>query len=83
MQNEAALRLLAADLTTDDAIVGSLRGLLDDLDALDAELTDAEGVAETIPERAKYLALSHALPRRLIAAHRDWAMEVITALEDR
>lgn len=81
MQNEAALRLLAADLTDDAATVASLRGLLADLDRLEADLAEVEDVSGAIAHRARYLELSHGLPRRLIAAHREWAEEVIAALE--
>lgn len=81
MQNEAALRLLAGDLLDDRATVASLRGLLADLDRLDAELAAAERATAAIEHRARYLALSHGLPRRLIAAHRAWAEEVIAALD--
>jgi DNA-binding PadR family transcriptional regulator len=81
MQNEAALRLLAADLTDDRQTVASLRGLLAELDELEAELGELENVTERIPHRARYLALSHRLPRKLLAAHREWAQEVIEELE--
>lgn len=81
MQNEAALRLLAADLTDDRNTIASLRGLLSELDELEQELSEVEAVTEQIPHRARYLALSHELPRKLIAAHREWAEGVIAALE--
>jgi DNA-binding PadR family transcriptional regulator len=81
IQNEAALRLLAADLTDDRKTIASLRGLLAELDELEAELADVEQVTERIPHRARYLALSHRLPRKLLAAHREWANEVIEELE--
>jgi DNA-binding PadR family transcriptional regulator len=81
MQSEPALRLLAADLTEDRTTIASLRGLLDELDELEAELDEVAQVAEGISHRARYLALSHELPRKLIAAHREWAQEVIEALE--
>ena len=81
MQNEAALRLLAGDLTDDRHAVQSMRGLLADLDRLEADLGEVERVSAGIEHRARYLELSHGLPRRLIAAHREWAEEVIAALE--
>jgi hypothetical protein len=81
MQNEAALRLLAADLTDDRRTMESLRGLLAQLDELEAELAEVEQVSEGIPHRARYLALSHRLPRKLLEAHREWALEVIEELE--
>jgi DNA-binding PadR family transcriptional regulator len=81
MQNEAALRLLAADLTDDRKTIESLRGLLAELDGLEAELDDIEGAAGGIGHRERYLELSHRLPRKLLAAHREWAEEVIAELE--
>jgi DNA-binding PadR family transcriptional regulator len=81
MQNEAALRLLAADLSDDARTVESLRGLLDELDELEAELDALETFTQGITHRAHYLELSHRLPRKLIAAHREWAQEVIGELE--
>jgi DNA-binding PadR family transcriptional regulator len=81
MQNEPALRLLAGDLTDDKKTVQSLRGLLRELDELEAELAEVEKVTAEIPHRARYLALSHRLPRKLIAAHREWAEDVISDLE--
>lgn len=80
MQSEPALRLLAADLTDAAGTVESLRGLLAEIDAMERELEDVERVTAQIPHRARYLALSHGLPRRLLAAHREWAEEVIAAL---
>lgn len=81
MQSEPALRLLAADLTDDAATIESLRGLLAEIGELEAELAAAERAGADVPHRARYLALSHGLPRRLLAAHREWAEEVIAALE--
>jgi PadR family transcriptional regulator, regulatory protein AphA len=80
MQNEPALRLLAADLTDDRATIESLRGLLREIEELEAELEAVEAAGGRLPHRARYLALSHRLPRRLLAAYREWAEEVIAEL---
>jgi DNA-binding PadR family transcriptional regulator len=82
MQSEPALRLLAADLTDNRNTVESLRGLLRELDELDHELSEIQQASDQVTHRARYLRLSHDLPRRLIAAHREWAKEVISALEN-
>jgi DNA-binding PadR family transcriptional regulator len=76
IRNEAAVRLLAGDLVDDETIVASLRGLADQVDALERDLDESERIAEGIPHRARYLALSHRLPRKLLAAHREWIAEV-------
>jgi hypothetical protein len=76
IRNEAAVRLLAGDLVDDETIVASLRGLADQVDALERDLDESERFAEGIPHRARYLALSHRLPRKLLAAHREWIAEV-------
>jgi hypothetical protein len=54
-----------------------LRGL----DELDHELIDIEQEADQVPHRPRYLRLSHSLPRRLLAVHRECAHEVIASLE--
>lgn len=82
VQCEPAMRLLAGDLLGDEAIVGSLRGLLDELDRLEDELDRLTAAGRELPHRARYLELSHGLPRRMLDAHRAWAAEVIAALED-
>jgi DNA-binding PadR family transcriptional regulator len=76
MQNEAAIRLLAGDMIDDATIVASLRAMRSDLDRLEASLIDSERVAREIPERTKYLLLSHRLGHRLIDAHRAWIDEI-------
>jgi PadR family transcriptional regulator, regulatory protein AphA len=81
LQNEPALRLLAADLTDDEKTIASLRGLLDEIDELESELAVVEQDSKRIEHRARYLALSHRLPRKLLAAHREWVEEVIAELE--
>lgn len=76
MQNEAAIRLLAGDMVDDATIVASLTGLRSELDRLEADLANSERIAERIPERTRYLLLSHRLARRLLRAHREWIDEV-------
>ncbi|HVF77801.1 MAG TPA: hypothetical protein VNA28_05845 [Solirubrobacteraceae bacterium] len=80
IRNEAAIRLLAGDLIDDAAIVESLRGLDAQIDELEAQLDDSERRAQSIPHRARYLSLSHRLPRKLLAAHREWVQEVADEL---
>lgn len=80
IRNEAAIRLLAGDLIDDATIVASLRGLEAQIDELEAQLDRSERHAGSIPHRARYLALSHRLPRKLLQAHREWVREVADEL---
>ena len=80
MQNEAAIRLLAGDLIEDATIVASLTALRPELDRLEASLAASERLAEDLPERTRYLLLSHRLARRILDAHREWIDEVEGAL---
>lgn len=73
---EPALRLLAADLVGEEAVLTSLRGLRAEIADLEARLDVAEAVAETLPGRKAYLLLSHALARALVRAHGEWLDEV-------
>jgi hypothetical protein len=76
MQNEAAIRLLAGDLIDDRAIIASLRALREQIDELSVSLAQGVEVAQQVPERARYLILSHSLAKRLLDAHRDWIDDV-------
>lgn len=76
IQLEPALRLLAADLVGERAVLASLRGLRGEIDDLYARLETADEVAPTIPHRAKYLRLNHRLARKLVDAHAEWLDEV-------
>jgi DNA-binding PadR family transcriptional regulator len=73
---EPAIRLLAADLVGDEAVVESLQAVHAEIDDLRARLDAAEEVAGTIPHRERYLRLNHALARRLVDAHDEWLAEV-------
>jgi DNA-binding PadR family transcriptional regulator len=76
IQMEPAWRLLAADLTGEEAVLESLRPLRDEIADLLARLDVAEAVARTIPSRERYLMLNHRLARRILEAHADWLDEV-------
>ncbi len=73
IQEEAAVRLLAADIAGDDtAVAASLASMRAELDALAAGIDEAEVVASTFPHRERYLRLVHELGRALVAVHRTW-----------
>jgi DNA-binding PadR family transcriptional regulator len=83
MQHEAVVRLLAADIVGDAAVLDSLRALRDEIAAISARLDAAEAVARTIPSREDYLLLNHRLARRIVRAHTDWLNEVERKLASR
>ena len=75
IQNEAIVRVLAADIVGDERALEGLRGLRADLAEIDASLDAAEALAAGLPHRARYLLLNHRLARRLVRAHREWLDE--------
>ena len=76
IQHDAAVRLLAADLVGDEAVLASLRGLREEIADISARLDAGEAIAATIPSRERYLLLNHRLARRIVKAHIDWLDEV-------
>jgi DNA-binding PadR family transcriptional regulator len=76
IQQEAAVRLLAADLTDDAAVLASLEAMRADIAEASAQLDEGEAVAETLPHRERYLHLVHRLGRALLTAHAEWLDEV-------
>jgi DNA-binding PadR family transcriptional regulator len=76
LQLEPVVRLLAADVVGDAAVLASLRGLRSDLADLHARLDVADAAAETLPHRRDYLLLNHRLARALVRAHEEWLDEV-------
>ena len=76
IQNEAVVRLLAADLVGERAVLKSLSALGDEIAEISARLDAAEAIATTFPSRAKYLRLNHRLARRVVQAHAEWLDEI-------
>jgi len=76
IQHDTVVRVLAGDLVGDEAILASLAGLRGDLADLSLRLEEAERAVETLPHRARYLALVHSLGRKLLRAHEEWADEI-------
>jgi PadR family transcriptional regulator, regulatory protein AphA len=83
MQHEAVVRLLAADIVGDAAVLDSLAALRDEIAAITARLDAAETIARTIPSREAYLLLNHRLARRIVQAHSDWLDDVERELGSR
>jgi DNA-binding PadR family transcriptional regulator len=76
IQHEAAIRLFAADLGDQSAVLESLRALRDTLPRLEALCDEYEERAQRIPHRTRAIELEISLARRLIRAHREWVDDV-------
>ena len=76
IKNEAHLRLLAGDLLTDEQILGSFRGMLPELDRLEALVEAMYTQADRVPARTRYLRLSHDYARKLVRLHREWIADI-------
>jgi PadR family transcriptional regulator, regulatory protein AphA len=83
IQHDAVVRLLAADIVGEKAVLDSLLALRDELAAISARLDAAEAVARTIPSREDFLLLNHRLARRIVQAHTDWLDEIERKLGSR
>jgi DNA-binding PadR family transcriptional regulator len=75
IQNEGIVRVLATDIVGDEPVLESLRALRTEIADVSARMDVAEAVAETLPERKKYLLLNHRLSRRLLDAFSEWIDE--------
>ena len=86
IKNEAHLRLLAGDMLDDAQIVESFRGMLPELERLEALVADMDAQADRVPHRTRYLRLNHAYARKLVALHREWVAavenELLTPVSD-
>ena len=83
MQVEPVVRLLAADLVGEEAVLASLAPLRAELEELARRVEAGVEVAATLPHRERYLLLAHGLARRLVDAHREWLDEVERELGSR
>lgn len=76
IQNEAIVRLLAADLGNDEDVLGSIEGLEAQIEAGRALVAAALERAESLPHRARYLRLVHHLGQLQLDAYQQWLDEV-------
>lgn len=53
----------------------SFRGMLPELDQLEALVEEMYAQADRVPARTRYLRLSHAYARKLVK-HREWIAEI-------
>ncbi len=81
IQNEAAVKLLGADLADGDAaILAGLAGLREQIEAGYADLEQMEARVDDLPHRARYLRLLNELARRTYDMQRDWLDHVESEL---
>jgi hypothetical protein len=76
IQHDAVVRLLAADLVGEEAVLDSILAMREEIADISARLDAAEAIAGTIPSRERYLRLNHRLARRIVEAHGDWLDDV-------
>jgi len=76
IQQEAVVRLLAADLADDESVLASLEAMRLDIADASAQLDEAEALATTLPHRERYVLLVHRLGRALLNAQVAWLDEV-------
>jgi DNA-binding PadR family transcriptional regulator len=76
IQHEAVTRMLLGDMVPDSVLVAGLEGLREDIAEITAQLDAADLAAASVPHRARYLRLNHALARRIVEAHRAWIGDV-------
>jgi DNA-binding PadR family transcriptional regulator len=81
VQNEAVVKLLAADLADDATIAASLDGLRVDIERAYQSLDEMERRASEIPHRTRYLRLIDDYARRSLDAQREWLDAVAKELE--
>jgi PadR family transcriptional regulator AphA len=72
IQNEAVVRVLAAEFTDPASVVASLLAMRADLDAVETDLEGTLEGASSLPEREQSIRLVADLGLRLVQAHRDW-----------
>lgn len=75
-QHEAIVRVLAADLGSEEDVLASLAALRDEVAAKRELLAEAKERAGTLPHRERYLRLVHRLGELLLDAHEEWLHEV-------
>jgi DNA-binding PadR family transcriptional regulator len=81
IQNEAVIRVFAADLAPDNRVLESVRAMRDDIADLLAAIDTRDQLPPVFPERQRHVALMRSLSRRLLEAHLDWIDEVERELQ--
>lgn len=76
IQHEALVRVLAADLGSDEEVLASIGSLQKDVAAKRELLEGAKERAAALPHRERHLRLVHRLGELLLDAHEQWVDEV-------
>ena len=77
IQSEAAARVLASDLASDErVVVGGLQAMREEIAEIAIGIDADEVRAAEFPHRERQLRLTRSLGRRLLQAHLDWIGEV-------
>lgn len=82
IQNEAAVKLLAADFADDKTVLASLAGLRRDIESGYEHLVEMERRAALLPHRSRYLRLLNELARRSLDTQSEWLDHVERELGD-
>jgi DNA-binding PadR family transcriptional regulator len=76
VSSEAIIKVLAADLGSDEDVLVALRAMRPDLERMRAAADQGLADAASIPHRERYLLLNHRLAKRVLEAHMQWVDEV-------
>ena len=80
IQHEAVVRVLAADLGSDEDVVESLSALEEEIAARRVLVDEALERAKALPHRERQLRLVHRLGSLLLDAHEQWLRDVRSEL---
>lgn len=80
IQHEAVVRVLAADLGSDEDVLESLSALEEEIAARRVLVDEALERAKTLPHRERQLRLVHRLGSLLLDAHEQWLRDVRSEL---
>lgn len=83
IQNEATVKLLAADFSDDETILASLAGLREHIQSGYDNLVNMEARVDQLPHRTRYLRLLNELARRTLDTQREWLDHVERELANR
>jgi PadR family transcriptional regulator AphA len=76
VDSEGVVKVLAADLASDEAVLTSIRALRPELERMRASIREGVRHADDFPHRERYLLLNHRLVERVLDAHLAWVDEV-------